>query len=104
MQKKLIVYGLFCLFSVSAYADTARENETLARIIHVLDSLQPLIQKAEQEQDTGERVQFDYTALRQDITQVKAGIERKFAAHPLEPRVIKPIQGDYLSIRARQKQ
>lgn len=103
VRKKLIVYGMLCLFSASAYADTARENETLARIVHVLDSLQPLIQKAEQEQDTGERAQFDYAALRQDITRVKAGIERKFAAYPLEPRVIKPIQGDYLSIRARQK-
>lgn len=103
MRIKIFILLLICLLSISARADTALENETLARIVHVLDSLQPLIQEAQAQQESGERVQFDYVALRQDIQRVKTGIQRKFAENRLEPRIIKPIQGDYLIIRSQTK-
>lgn len=103
MRTKLIVLIMMCFFTLSAQADTARENENLARIVHVLDALQPLLQEAETQQAINERVLFDYAALRQDIGRIKAGIQRKFAHNQLEPRIIQPLQGDYLNVRAMPK-
>ena len=47
----------------SAYADTDLENANLARIRHVLNSLTPLINEAEQQQNNLARVQFRYDWL-----------------------------------------
>lgn len=84
------------LFSNLVLADTELENEALTRTIHVLDSLKPLINEAERQQDKNTRTQFQYDALRQDLEKIKTGINEKLNPITIEPRVVTPIDGDYV--------
>ena len=82
-------------------ADADLENASLSNIIHVLDSLTPLINQAEQQHDPTARVQFNYPALREDIQKIKQGVRRKWEHAPLEPHPVAPIQGDYLHLQSK---
>lgn len=90
------VFLINVLVAPSLAADTDLENAALARIIAVLNSLTPLINSAEEQQDKTTRVQFHYEILRNDIDKIKQGITQKLQPEPIEPRTIDPIQGDYL--------
>jgi RAQPRD family integrative conjugative element protein len=89
-----------CLVN-SAYADTELENAALTRIVTVLNSLTPLINEAISQQDKTTRVQFQYDALQADINKIKSGIAEKLQVQTIEPRVVTPIQGDYLIQRGK---
>lgn len=86
-----------------AYADTELENTSLARIRNILNSLTPLINEAELQQDKSMRVQFRYEWLRSDINQIKQGIDQKLNTPSVQPRVIQPIKGDYLTLKSKQR-
>jgi len=92
----MLVIVVMSLFQ-PVYADTDLENANLARIKHVLDSLTPLINEAEQQQNKLARVQFRYDWLRKDIKDIKNGIDEKLKQLPIEPRNVMPLQGDYLT-------
>jgi RAQPRD family integrative conjugative element protein len=89
-------FAFLILSAAPVYADTDLENAALARIVNVLNSVSPLIDEAERQQDKTARVQFQYQALRADINKIKTGIEQKLQTTSIEPRVVLPIQGDYL--------
>lgn len=82
-----------------AFADTDMENASLARIKQVLNSLTPLINEAEHQQNVETRVQFRYDWLRKDIKSIKNGIDEKSKQIPIEPRNVMPLQGDYLTYK-----
>ena len=90
------IFTVGILMTTSLKADTELENESLARIVQVLDSLTPIIDEAQRQADNNSRIQFQYDALRSDINKIKGGIEQKLNPPALEPRIIAPIQGDYL--------
>lgn len=92
---------LASLFISNVYADTELENAALSRVITVLNSLTPLIQEAERQQDKSTRVQFQYAALQADINKIKAGIAEKLQTQTIEPRMVAPVDGDYLVQRGR---
>jgi len=92
----IILSVIMAVFINPVYADTDLENEDLARIKQVLNSLTPLINEAEQEQNKSARIQFQYDWLRSDINQIKQGIDQKIKASPLEPRRVTPLYGDYI--------
>jgi RAQPRD family integrative conjugative element protein len=100
---RLIAGGLLLAlcFTGSVYADTELENAALARVITVLNSLTPLINEAERQQDKNARIQFQYKQLRNDINQIKSGIAEKLQTQTIEPRTIKSIDGDYLVQRSK---
>ncbi len=89
------------LQSPISFADEELENADLSKIVHVLDSLNPLINQAEQQQDKNLRMQFNYAALRSDIDKVKKGIRRKWQSPAIEPRPVTPMQGDYLQLQSK---
>ncbi len=110
MQKitKALLISLSILFILlisvripCTYADTELEHTALARVLNVLDSLTPLINEAESQQEQHARLQFHYDWLRDDINQIKQGIEQKLKTPCIEPRIIKPLKGDYLELQSK---
>ena len=81
-----------------AYAATDSEDANLAKIVQILDSLTPLINAAERNQNPSAREQFHYDWLRSDIDNIKIGINQKLANSQTQPRMITPLHGDYLTL------
>lgn len=79
----------------SVYADTSAERESLARIVHELHAMAPLIQKAESQTQEDARVRFRYDWLRQDLKRIREGIQDHIDAPRAEPRAFPPLHGDY---------
>ena len=89
----VFVSALFAALIVSADSDA--EREALAQLIHELDLLTPVIDRAEREADPDSRVQFQYSWLRQDLNRVRSGIEDHIRGTRFEPRKFHPIRGEY---------
>ncbi len=88
---------------VSSFANSALEKAELARIKNILAATKPLINAAESNQQKDERIQFRYGWLRMDINKIIKGIDEKLNAIRIEPRVVKPLQGDYLDMRSKRR-
>ena len=97
MRTASLAAGLFgsLLLSTSIFADTDAEREALARLVHELDALEPLMRTAESQTDPDARIRFQYAWLRQDLTRIRLGIEEHLNAPQAEPRRFPPIRGDY---------
>lgn len=97
MRAASLAAGLFgtLLLSTNLFADLDAERESLARIIHELDALEPVIRSAESQADLDARIRFQYAWLRQDITRIRLGIAEHLNAPQAEPRRFPPIRGDY---------
>jgi RAQPRD family integrative conjugative element protein len=91
----LIGFTWISLTCASAYADRDTEREALARLVHELEVLQTLIDRAEQAADADARIHFRYDWLRQDLERVRSGIQEHIDAPRNEPRTVKPLRGDY---------
>ncbi len=76
-------------------ATTDREQDALEKIIEELEQLNELIDKAERESDSTERIRFRYDWLRRDLKLVKNGIQDHLDAPSTEPKTFEPLQGDY---------
>ena len=94
---QLLALGLFgiALPASFANADTDGERMALARIIHELQSIEPLIRRAESQADPDSRIHFRYDWLRQDLSRVRRGIQAHIDAPRSEPRTFPPLRGDY---------
>ncbi len=109
-MKKLVLWSLLLLLSIfitNAFASEEQEKMYLTPIINELDAIQPLILAAQAEQAKNTRIQVHYTqyhdsqgqlhnGLLEDVQTIKAGIVQVLNHVPMEPRVITPIQGDYI--------
>ena len=93
----LLVLGLLsAILPVSfAFADANGEREVLARISHELEATEPLIAEAESHANPDARIRFQYDWLRQDLEQVRRGIQEHIDAPRAEPRTFPPLRGDY---------
>jgi len=78
-----------------ARADAEGEREQLARLIHELQAVEPLLRAAESQADPDARVRFRYDWLRQDLERVHSGVEEHLHAPRAEPRSFPPLRGDY---------
>lgn len=78
-----------------AAADVDGERAALARIAHELQSIGPLIRKAESQADPDGRIRFRYDWLRQDLSRIRRGIQAHIDAPRSEPRTFPPLRGDY---------
>lgn len=83
------------LFVGTPLATTDEEHNALEKIIEELDQLNELIDKAERESDSTERIRFRYDWLRRDLKLVKNGIQDHLDAPSTEPRAFEPLHGDY---------
>lgn len=90
---------ILCLAAaMPSMADTASENAGLARIIPILDSLNPLIHAAEVQAEPKARVKFRYDWLRQDLAKIRAGLVQKIQLPQIEPRIVDPLKGDFVEM------
>ncbi len=97
MQKKICAFCLCgtALFASSALADPESERSALAKLIHEIDALTPLVESAEVRADPDARIRFQYAWLRQDLARVRQGIADHLNAPQSEPRRFPPLRGDY---------
>ncbi len=86
---------LLGLLSSPVHADADAERESLARIVHELDVLQPLLVEAEAAADPDARIRFRYDWLRKDLERIRRGIQEHIDAPRGEPRSLAPLRGDY---------
>ena len=87
---------LSALFSAApVFADADAEREALARLIHEIEALAPLIETAESQASPDTRIRFRYDWLRQDLERIRAGIQEHIDAPRTEPRIFPPLRGDY---------
>jgi RAQPRD family integrative conjugative element protein len=95
-------------FLSSALASPEQERVYLLQLLHQMDAMQSTLRAAQQAQSPADRVQFHYTAYRdvkgqkhhgilEDLQLIRAGIDEKLSGNNLQPRVIEPIEGDYLA-------
>ena len=78
-----------------AIADADGERAALARIIHELQAIDPLITEAVSQSNPDARVRFQYEWLRQDLDRIRLGIQEHIDAPRSEPRTFPPLRGDY---------
>ena len=78
-----------------AIADTDGERAALARIIHELQTIEPLITDAALQANPDARIRFQYDWLRQDMRTIQEGIQAHINAPRSEPRNFPPLRGDY---------
>lgn len=104
--KKILPLVLFFVFG-SSLASQEQERIYLVQLMNQLDAMTPMVLAAAREQPKNLRVQFHYTAWRdnkgqlhngllEDINDIKAGIRQKLNDPSSESRAINPVLGDYL--------
>lgn len=93
--KPLALMAAFLVLGNPALADSDGEREALARLIHEIQALEPLIRSAESQANPDARVRFRYDWLRQDLARVRLGIQEHINAPRAEPRTFPPLRGDY---------
>jgi len=77
------------------FADADGERETLARIIHELQAIQPLITEAASQANPDARIRLQYDWLRQDLDRIRLGIQEHIDTPRSEPRSFPSLRGDY---------
>jgi RAQPRD family integrative conjugative element protein len=83
------------ILAQSAIADSDGEREVLARISHELQAIRPLIDQAASQSNPGARIRFQFDWLRQDLDQIRRGIQEHIETPRSEPRTFPPLRGDY---------
>ena len=96
-MRTIIFFHVFVVGLVSplTHADADAERESLARIIHELEILEPLLDEAKAAADPDARVRFRYDWLKKDLESIRRGILEHIDAPRAEPRVPVPLRGDY---------
>ncbi len=78
-----------------AVADADGERAALARIVHELQAIEPLITEAASQANPDARIRFQYDWLRQDLDRIRIGIQEHIDTPRSEPRTFPPLRGDY---------
>lgn len=79
----------------AAFADADAEREALAKVFHEINALDSLIKRAEANAEQDSRIRFRYDWLRQDLKQIKDGIQSHIDSPRAQPRSFPPLRGDY---------
>ena len=93
--KKIAPMLLLLGIASSVRADADGERAALARIIHELDVLKPLMIEAQSQANPDARIQFQYDWLVLDIHRIQSGIKEHLTAPRTQPRSFPPLKGDY---------
>lgn len=91
----LTILSLLLMVALPALADPDGEREALARLIHEVEALEPLIARAESLALPDARIRFRYAWLRQDLALIRAGVQAHLDAPRNTPRAVPPLRGDY---------
>ena len=88
-----LIIGL--VVTPAAFANADAEREALAKVIHELNALDSLIKRAAANAEQDSRIRFRYDWLRQDLKQIKDGIQSHIDSPRAQPRSFPPLRGDY---------
>ena len=88
-----LIIGL--VVTPAAFANADAEREALAKVIHEINALESLIKRAEANAEQDSRIRFRYDWLRQDLKQIKDGIQSHIDSPRTQPRSFPPLRGDY---------
>lgn len=80
---------------VTSPGRSRRRARALARLIHEIEVLEPLIATAKSQASPDARIRFRYDWLRQDLERIRSGIQEHIDAPRNEPRKVPPLRGDY---------
>jgi len=86
---------LFIAFTPAVQADNGGEREALARLVHEIDALMPVVREAKMQANPTTRIHFQYRWLEHDLERIKFGIREHLNAPRAEPRSFPPLKGDY---------
>ncbi|MEJ1337132.1 MAG: RAQPRD family integrative conjugative element protein [Candidatus Sedimenticola sp. (ex Thyasira tokunagai)] len=78
-----------------AIADADGERAALARVIHELQAIEPLIMEAASQANPDARIRLQYDWLRQDLDRIRLGIQEHIDTPRSEPRTFPPLRGVY---------
>jgi RAQPRD family integrative conjugative element protein len=92
---QIISFIMGLAITPAMHANVDAEREALARIIHELQAIESLIDKAQAQSEKDTRIRFQYQWLRQDLNQIKSGIRSHIDAPRAQPRSFPPLHGDY---------
>ena len=93
--RALLLVTVTALFPTLTQADADGEREQLARLVHELEALQPLLKAAQSQADPDARIRFEHTWLAHELDRVKRGVEEHIKAPQTHPRQFPALQGDY---------
>ena len=93
--RTLLLIGVSFIALQSVLADANSERDALTRLVHALESLEPLIVEASRAADPDARIRFQYDWLRDDLETVRSGIEAHIDAAAAEPHPTPTLRGDY---------
>ena len=91
----LPVAALIAALAGSALAAPEAEHEALARIVHELQVLEPMIAEAEAEAMPVNGITFRYDWLRRDLARIRDGLQDHLDVAREAPRSFTPLRGDY---------
>ena len=92
---QLLILGLLATALPVQFAVADGERAVLARIIHELQVIEPLIKEAASQANPDARIRFQYDWLRQDLDRIRLGIQAHIDTPRTEPRTFPPLRGDY---------
>lgn len=95
MTKTFFRTVVFLVFAPAILADGGGEREALARLVHEIDALMPVVREAKMHADPTTRIHFQYGWLKHDLERIKFGIREHLNAPRAEPRSFPPLKGDY---------
>ena len=116
MKISVWIINLLIVLSMQAVmASPEQERVYVLQLLHQIDDLELTVLAAQKEQSPNARIQFHYTAYRdqegklhngvlEDLRFIRAGIEEQLSGPGVEPRIVMPIQGDYLADHTNQEQ
>ena len=88
-----LIFGIS--ISPLMYADVDAEREALSNILHELQAVESLIDKAQAQRQEDARIRFQYRWLREDLGLIRNGIQSHLNAPRAQPRSFPPLRGDY---------
>ncbi len=100
-KKLMTTFSLMLVFIAPlninmVYAQEAEaEARYLIAISNEIENLKALAQKAAATADTSQRVQFDYTALQNDLAEIQRALEQHVKEPSRSPRIISAINASY---------
>jgi hypothetical protein len=91
-----------------AYSDQQQMNETLVRLINQIDSMMPLVQKAELQQPKGQRFEFHFSqfegsdgerhnGLKEDLFEIRQALIDQINNPSVDPYHITALNNDFVS-------
>ena len=79
----------------SALANAEGERALLTQLAHELDTLAPLIKKAQTQANPDARIRFQYTWINNELDRMITAIREHINAPRTYPRSFPPLKGDY---------